>query len=68
MSDETTHPEDEVEAHGPIGAESPTLDSPTMDAAAAAAADEEPDVEAHGPIGAESPTMDSPTLDAPFAE
>lgn len=30
MSEETTRPEDEVEAHGPT-LESPTLESPTME-------------------------------------
>ncbi len=57
MSDETTRPEDEVEAHGPFAGESPTMDSPTMDRTS------DDDVEAHGPFAGESPTMDAPTLD-----
>ena len=54
MSDETTRPEDEVEAHGPF-AEGPTAEGPTAEGPTAEATDDEPDVEAHGPF-AEGPT------------
>ena len=65
LSDETTRPEDEVEAHGPTFG-SPTMGGPELEGPEMEATDEEPDVEAHGPV------FDSPTaevvVDSPTAE
>jgi len=61
MSDETTRPEDEVEAHGGLGLEDPTAADPLM----GATEDDEPDVEAHGGLGLEDPTAADPTAADP---
>jgi hypothetical protein len=57
MSEETTRPEDEVEAHGPIVGEGPEME----------ATDDEPDVEAHGPVGygplGATPAIENPTVE-----
>jgi hypothetical protein len=47
--------EQDVEAHGPHGFETPAFEEPS------AASDEEPDVEAHGPHGFETPAFEEPS-------
>jgi hypothetical protein len=71
MSDET-RPEEEVEAHGPVGLEGPGLEGPGLEGPGlegpAASSDEEPDVEAHGPVGLEGPGLEGPGLEGPGLE